>query len=104
MKPEYLVLFGFLGGVLIGTAVCDMTMAFRIYKLFPNQKPRHWPGAGLWMSWKSLHLMQSFRDRLITIHSLLSLFPMATAHWDDFRACLSKCKKISDIAPKSMRE
>ena len=91
----------FIGGLVLGGLISDAVLAVRIYRMFPKQSVRPWPGAGWWMNWKSMGILRSHRIRLTNIHALASSFPVNTAHRDETRSFLSMMKKLSDVGPKA---
>ena len=90
----------FIAGLLLAFIVSDAVLAVRIYRMFPKQSVRPWPGAGWWMNWKSMGILRSHRIRLQSVNALAKTFPVNTAHRDETRSFVAAMRKLSDVAPK----
>lgn len=100
MSATILLILSALFGTAIALVAVDVSLSVWVYRCNPRQKRRFWPGAGMFMAWKSIWRLVDYRARLLTIYSLTNSFPMAKAHFDDFRACISVVRKLSNFMPK----
>ena len=91
----------FVAGLVLAGLVADQALIWRVYRMFPSQKRRWWPGAGFWMAWKSIRLLRGTRDMLGNVHAAATLFPLGAHHSDATREFVETIRRYSNLKPEA---
>lgn len=91
----------FVAGLALAGMVADQVLIWRVYRMFPAQKRRWWPGAGFWMAWKSIRLLRGTRDMLGNVHAAATLFPLGAHHSTVTREFVETIRRYSNLKPEA---
>lgn len=84
-------------GLVVGLGIADAVLAGQVYKQFPHQKRKWWPGSGIWMAWKVIEMLRLARSRLNMVHMAASQFPMTPGHNNATREFVAVVKKATQV-------
>lgn len=88
----------FLAGEVATLLVVDLVLMVRVYRVFPNQRRRYWPGIGLWMVWKLVRMHLWARNRLNGIRAASVQFPLGPHHSNVTREFVETIARYASVS------